>query len=252
MKAAEIVDWVERRIRLLGIRPPGAGDILEFANEQNDATSRSQTDLSMFSGQNGQVRHCSGRKLNIPRRYVKDVDATTTFLLPTEARPGSALFAERTTDNRKIRTLTVEEANRLFPDWEENTIEGLERYPIPLIIYDPQNITAPVYPIGFSTGDILRMEYVIKPRDMVFSIPTGVTTVTDEPWEGELPEFHRIIPQMVVFEIALALGDELVSQKARAFYNDAQQEMEEAVAYVRNQYAYPVSRVDVRQVRRYR
>jgi hypothetical protein len=217
MTAREIVDWVETRLRLLGIKPPGDGDILMIANEENERTARD---------------------LKIPRRYIKNVNPLLPFDLPAEALPGGALFAEQTVANRRIEVLTVAEANLMYPDWEKNATEGFTNFRQRLIIYDPANVSAPVYPVGFQAGDLLRIEYVMRVRKLVFSV-VDAANESLEPWNGVLPEYHRAIPQLVTFQLAMMLGDELQAQKARAFYADGMKDMEAAFSYSRPNAYFP-------------
>ena len=213
------MDWVETRIRLMGLNAPGDGDILQICNDINDRVARD---------------------LHIPRRYIKNVNPTQPFSPPSEARPGGITFAERTDTDRRIMILTVTEANDYYPDWERNQTEGFSKYATPLIIYDPVNISAPIYPIGFSSGDTLRMVYVMNVKPMVFENPDA--TQTTEPFNGEMPEYHRIVPQLAVFEIAALLArsdNTMPAQKAQMYYNDAKGELEDAFDYARHDYFVP-------------
>jgi hypothetical protein len=221
MTTKELVDRVETNLRMLVIKDvPGDADILVYLNEEN-------------------VRIC--RDLRVPRRYIKDVDPTQPFAMPTEALPGSLSFSEKAVHEQRVHVLTVDEANAYFPDWERNEHEGYTRYPHRLVIYDPGNITAPVYPIGFQPGDLLRLTYVVKPRPLVFDDPDADASVALVAMEGVIPEYHRLLYQMTTFQLAMMLGDEIQAGKARAFYGDAMNELRDAFSYSRPDYQLPVA-----------
>lgn len=215
MTVRELVDRVETNLRMLGLTPPGDADILTYLNDEHQRIAR---------------------ELRIPRRYITEVDATQPFAMPTEALPGSLMFAEKTETNRPIEILTVSEANDLYPDWERNEFEGFRQFWKRLIIYDPGNITAPVYPVGFRVGEELRLEYVVKPFPLAFDDPSGAGDVALQPFEELIPEYHRILYQMVTFELAMMMGNQEQAQKARAFYADAKNDLEDAFSYTRPAY----------------
>jgi hypothetical protein len=218
MTVRELVDRIETNLRMLGLAPPGDADILMYLNDEHRRIAR---------------------ELRIPRRYITDVDATQPFAMPDEALPGSLSFAEKTERSQRIEILTVAEANDLYPDWERNEFEGFTRFWKRLIIYDPANITAPVYPVGFEVGDTLRLEYAIKPPPLVFDNPEGSEDVALEPFQALMPEYHRILHQMVTFQIAMMMGNQEQVGKARAFYQDAQNDLNDAFSYARPMYHFP-------------
>lgn len=220
MTVRELVNRVETNLRLMGIKPvPGDGDILEFLNEENQRVAR---------------------ELRLPRRYVTDIDATEPFTMPTEAQPGSLVFAERTGEpNIRIRILTVAEANDLYPGWERNEHEGHTRFPHRLVIYDPGNISAPVYPIGFRAGETLRVTYQVRPKPLVLDNPDLDVTVATEGLEGVIPEYHALLYRMATYQIAMLAGDNTQVQKARMMYAEAIGELADAFSYARPDYQLP-------------
>lgn len=218
MTVRELVDRVETNLRMLGLTPPGDADILTYLNDEHQRIAR---------------------ELRIPRRYITDVDATAPFAMPTEALPGSLSFAEKTDRSQPIEILTVAEANDLYPDWERNEFEGFTRFWKRLIIYDPANITAPVYPVGFMAGETLRLEYAVKPFPLAFDDPADTGTVALQPFEALMPEYHRILYQMTTFQMAMMMGNQEQAQKARAFYADARGELDDAFSYARPMYHLP-------------
>lgn len=218
MTVRELVDRVETNLRMLGLTPPGDADILTYLNDEHQRIAR---------------------ELRIPRRYITDVDATAPFAMPTEALPGSLSFAEKTDRSQPIEILTVAEANDLYPDWERNEFEGFTRFWKRLIIYDPANITAPVYPVGFEAGETLRLEYAVKPFPLAFDDPADTGDVALQPFEALMPEYHRILYQMTTFQMAMMMGNQEQAQKARAFYADARGELDDAFSYARPMYHLP-------------
>ena len=228
MNATEIVDWVETDLRMMKLDPPGPADILAYANRMNVRVARD---------------------LRIPRRYIKDVSTGAAFAPPSEAIPESMSFVEVTNTNARITVLTVDEANAEYPDWETNLLEGSSRYPTRLIIYDPGNITAPIYPIGFESGELLRIEYCVVPRPMVFSNPTSAETTV--PFEGLIPDYHRIIPQLTTFNLGLLKipsdpnEAQVVRMKTQAIYADAQKDIEAAFSATHPSYYMPVTGIQL-------
>lgn len=219
MTVKELVNRVETNLRLMGINPlPGDADILEFLNEENQRMAR---------------------ELRVPERYVTEIDATAPFSMPTEAQPGSLMFAEKTETNHRVEVLTVSEANDLYPDWERNEHEGFTRYWKRLIIYDPGNISAPVYPIGFDAGEQLRVTYLIKPKPLVFDNPDLDTTVETEPFDGNMPEYHSLLYRMTTYQIGMLMGNQEQVQKSRMMYAEALGEAQDAFSYARPEYQLP-------------
>lgn len=226
MNTYELVDWVETDLRRMGLTPPGPADILLELDRANK-------------------KLCAD--MGIPRRYIKDVATGAPFAPPSEAVPGSISFVERTSTNKRITILTVAEANDQYPDWESNALEGGNTYPWRLVIYDPGNLTAPVYPIGFLAGETLRMEYVVIPKTLVFSNPSAAEAT--EPYDGLFSQFHRIVAQLAVFKIGMDMMPDdpntaqVLRAKTQAYYNDAKGDMETMFAMTRPKYYLPNGRL---------
>lgn len=180
------------------------------------------------------------QELQFPKRYIRGVDATAAFNLPSEARASGLLYAELENDNDEpsavIPLMTVQEANDLGIEWDTTDSDPSAylrqaHYGKYLLIYDPINVSAPVYPLGFETGDTLRLLYIKKPASLTAMDAT-------EPFDGELPEYgDDLLVQYVTFEIMLALG----AQQAQAFYNDYRGLMESALGAARPMYWNPRS-----------
>jgi hypothetical protein len=143
-------------------------------------------------------------ELRVPIRYVKNVVTNQPTSLPVEAAPGGLRYAERTSDNKSLEILTVADANRLYPEWELNSNEGAD-YPgkgNPFVIYDPSNISAPLYPVGFDAGDTMRMAYIMQPEELIFEDDDT------KPFRGELPEYASdLLYFKTMSEILFNTGD---------------------------------------------
>lgn len=217
MTARELIDRAERNLRLLGVTPiPPEGDLLMMLDDAQREVARD---------------------LDFPRRYVRDVATSAPFNLPAEALQGSLSFAERTSHNCRVRILTVNEANDFFPDWEDNEHEGGRRYRERLVIYDPGNISAPVYPLGFEDGETLRMTYEVEVKRLVLDNPGPGES--EQPWNCMFPQYHSLLARLVTFEATQALGNELQTQKAYSYYNKAQDELGRLYSEARPDYILP-------------
>lgn len=143
-------------------------------------------------------------ELHIPIRYAKNLRTDRPISPPIDANPGGIRYAESALNNKQVELLTVSDANLLYPGWEQNYNEGTDPYVgygAPFVIYDPINISAPIYPVGFETGDTLRIIYVLKPVDLEFD---------DEsfPFRGELPEYGEdLLYNAVMADLCYNLGD---------------------------------------------
>lgn len=226
----EIILEIEENLEMYGIETPGRGSIGRRVNRAQDRISQ---------------------ELQFPRRYIKDVNATATFELPGEARQGGLLWAEmeaRSTGsaNPRIPLLTVAMANSMCVRWDEydadlSSYPGHPKFGEFLIIYDPANMSAPVYPLGFRAGDELRLEYVVKPRDMDDLDGSLGASGVSNPFENQLPEYdQQLLVNYVTFEYLMANE----KPQAQAYYNSYRGIMEEAFAYNRPEMAMQRIRVD--------
>lgn len=226
MRARELIDWVETNLRLLGFGAnglpdvPGDADILMFLD-------RTQKEYA--------------RDLGLPTRYVKDVDPMAPFNLPAEAVHGSLKFAEREDCPYRVRILTVSEANDFYPGWEKNEHEGGDRFGARLVVYDPSNISAPVYPVGFRAGEELHLTYQVSVPTLVLEDPGPGESL--EPWACLYPEYHILIARLVTFEMTMAMATNEehtnLMRKASAYYSKAQEELDRLFAYSRQDYYLP-------------
>lgn len=150
------------------------------------------------------------RDYGFPVRYEKDKDATIPFPPPVDSDETGLISAEWQGEKYEcnIPIMTVEEANRKYPHWEENTYEGSTvQFPVRLIIYDPKNITAPIYPVGFEAGDKIRFTIRVRFDDML--------NAGDSPWGNKYKDWHEIIPLQVAVDRLIAQGDEIMLAKSQ-------------------------------------
>lgn len=221
MTARELADWVAVNLRLLGFQSiPGDADILMFLD-------RTQKEYA--------------RDLGFPTRYVQNVSPSAPFNLPAEAVYGSLKFVEREDCPYRVRILTVSEANEFYPGWERNEHTGPDRHSTRLVVYDPSNISAPVYPVGFRSGEQLHLTYQVKVPTLVFEDPGPGESL--EPWACLYPEYHILLARLVTFELCMAMAtdEENTNQmrKAAAYYAKAQEELDRLFAFSRADYYLP-------------
>jgi len=172
------------------------------------------------------AHHRVAVELQYPKRYIKNVDATQRFTLPTETVEGGLLYAEleNTVGEPQVTIpiMSLAEANDVGIQWDvtDANLGDYRGHPVYgryLIIYSPGVINAPVYPLGFEAGDTLRLLYT--------KVPAEMTELDDEPFDGLMEDYAGdMLVQYVTFEVMLARGME----QAQAFYNDYLQIRERA------------------------
>lgn len=207
-----ILDSIEQNLRLTGLQVPVPGELLRRVNIAQDRISQ---------------------ELGIPYRYIKGVATNATFELPTEARPGGLMYAEEEDRNLSVPLMTVMEANDRFGwrNWDDYTpADGKDFTTGRVLIYDPANLSAPVTPLGFDSGETLRLLYRVKPTDLT---DCGAASANVEPFMGQAPEYgERLLTQYVTFEMLMLQGD----QRANVFWSDYRSLAEEAFNYMRPEY----------------
>lgn len=216
MSVGNVIDSIQGNLEDAGLAPPPAGRLIERINQ-------AQNRLSLT--------------LRFPLRYIKSVDATTPFELPAEARPTGLEYVEYENQNQKVSMLTVAMANDIGVPWDDSrypTYQGHPRYGRYLVIYDPVNISAPVTPLGFTTGDTLRLLYSVKPTDVALR--------TDTLFDGELPEYaDELHIQYVTFQLFALREKQLQAQLYLADYKSL---LEDAFAATRPHVWLPRARGD--------
>lgn len=142
-----------RLVGLLGKDQVGDGTGYEFFT--TDDLNRALNDAQLVVS----------RDLWIPRRLVS-ITATGPFRLPDEAAGTRVLsiLVRGEPEPRRLELLTVEEANIRIPGW----LDLPETTDPPVAaIYDPGNITAPIWPIPKqAVSREYLVHYVAKPKPM--------------------------------------------------------------------------------------
>lgn len=200
MTLAELLDLV---LRNSGLRDSDRQtEIIEMLNAANDEMSRD---------------------LLIPEYTVDMTGITGSQPMPSNARTGGLISVRRQADGTPYDILTNTKADRLHPGWLQ-----WDPGDTAFIVYDPAtaalvgNILPVPIPVAGDTVDF-TVAYVAKPSDM--------TDLTDKPFDGLLPEFHRMLAYKVVYELLLEVGD----QRRSEFYAKYSKMMAEALTYSRPQ-----------------
>ena len=175
MNLVEARDWVEEAI-----------SPLEFAGQEINRRLNLEND------------HIS-RELRVPTRLVRNIDATQPFGLPVGARPGSVVRVWHDERGYRVPVLSVEEAHRKYPRWLDSNYAFAK-----FVVFEPYNLTAPLNPRGFFSDDRLRIMVVVKPADLVED--------GDVIFQGELPEFHELVPKKVASDILIGHSDGVTNE----------------------------------------
>lgn len=170
-------------------------------------------------------------RIGIPQLYL-DVPTsgfiTGAFALPTRIHPEGIKYAEvvEVSDgmfgteewrNHKIDILSVAEANRFHPRWEED--DDATYCGPAFLVWSPASPDAGIRPVGITTA---------KYRFLVYAVPLPMEADTDEPFAvlecdadgnesrrpGAGPAYHRLLAHHVTYELLQRLGDE----RWQAFY----------------------------------
>lgn len=166
-------------------------------------------------------------ELNFPTRYVKDVDATAAFTFPDEARTNGIYYAEDSSSRFKLDLLSIEEANKKYPDWEDY-LTSLGTFGAKFLLIDQKNESASVIPFGFSAGETINLLYV--------KTVTDVSAMTDVFWDGELLEYHDLIVDRFMYRHLRLKKD----SSGTGYKADYQERLEDAFAYLQHEAHDPV------------
>lgn len=221
--------------------------------------------------QNGEIKrllNLSMREISltvgVPTLYV-DVPATGyvtgRFQLPVRFHPEGIKYAEvvevsasnntsaETWRNREISILSVAEANRFHPTWENDA--GYEYMGIPFLAWSPAAPDEGIQQVG-----IISAQY----RFLIHAVPEPMTEDDHEPFAvldycedppvrrpGAMPSYHRILAHFVTHEILQRLGDD----RWQAYYARYQQMRSEMFSQVQPATAYLPAPRQGRRVKRY-
>lgn len=161
------------------------------------------------------------RDLNIPQYHAKLTDVTGEEALPSNAREAGLIAVHRDSDGHEYDLMTVSEADQFYPGWKNWDAGGTV-----FIVYDPKMIglkgsIRPVPMPSAGSPQTYVLTYLAKPGAM--------TTLTDEPWDGHLEEFHDVIVHHVASQVLLNRGD----RRANDYYALYQQGVRNAMAFSR-------------------
>lgn len=172
MNLSEARDWVEQQIKPLEF---SSGEIDRRLDLENDNLAR---------------------ELRIPTRLIRNIDATQPFLPAANSRPGGVVKVWDDSTGLEVRVYSVKEAHEKFPRWlDRSPMQGGHKF----IVWEPYNLTAPMTPRGFFSGDTLRVLTIVRPN--------ALGEDGDEIWEGEFPEFHELVPKKVAADILIGHSD---------------------------------------------
>lgn len=179
----EVVDGIEADLTLAGVPLPDRRELIRRLNA-------AQREL--------------GRELRIPQLYVTDVPVDRPFLLPQGVRPDVLLQADTLRDNRLVNCLSVEQANQMGVKWERPAYYGdvwLSRaVGDRMLIFDPANPTASVYPVGFRDGDELRL-LLVKWPTALDADASNVDPLSKELFDGALAsDAVELLKSYVVYQ----------------------------------------------------
>jgi hypothetical protein len=179
MNLGEARDWVEQQVKPLEF---SSGEIDRLLNLENDQLAR---------------------ELRFPTRLIRSIDATEAFLPAAGTRPGSVIKVWDDVYGAEIPVYSVQEAHRKFPRWldADPDLGGAK-----FVVWEPYNVTAPLTPKGFSAGDLLRVLTIVQPQTM--------SEDDDLIWDGELPEFHDLVPRKVAADLLIGRSDGVSGEAA--------------------------------------
>lgn len=132
--------------------------------------------------------------LNIPRRYA-NVTGASPLTLDTESRGGGLISIKAVNDDGSVYVLplrTVAEAEQRDKYWSEEETTSSE--PARYAIYDPANLSAPIYIVPpHSDTRLYRVEYFVEPSDFTLAQLDEGTAV---PFDGDsdFTPAHSLIP----------------------------------------------------------
>lgn len=221
--------------------------------------------------QNGEIKRLLNLKMRevslevgVPTLYV-DVPSTGyvtgRFQMPVRFHPEGIKYAEvvevsaATTatadlwENRELAILSVAEANRFHPKWEDDATE--EYSGIPFLIWNPAAPDEGIRPVGITSASY---------RFLVHAVPAEMTDDDHEPFavldycedppirrSGAMPGYHRILSHFVNHELLQRLGD----QRWQAYYARYTQMRDQMYSQIQPPTAYLPAPRRGRRVKRY-
>lgn len=141
-----------------------------------------------------------GRDLAIPQFYAEVTDVTAAFQLPAGARREGLLEVRHNTSGSKYPIFNTMEADLRYPGWKEWD-PGSTRF----IVFDPKMTGASglITPVPLPKSGSAQDYYITYT-----TVPNEMTSVDDEPWDGQLPSYHEVVMLRVLFEAMIDTGDD--------------------------------------------
>lgn len=142
------------------------------------------------------------RDLGIPKVHIDVNNVTGEFEL-TIASTGydvrDIVTAHRDdSSSTKLPIISAYEADRLYRNWR-NLPAGITRF----LIYDPAVL-------GLGTQNLMPVPTPDEPESYVLACivkPTLMSALTDEPFDGLIPEYHQLLSHYVISELMMLAGD---------------------------------------------
>lgn len=184
MTAAEAFRRINAELSYYGAGPEELPKVLEWLNSENEAVNR---DLNM------PYRYHTGQETDEAFTPYDDMLTTGLEKAWLEQDTSVSYYTDsEDADTYEIPIVTVQQANEKYPGWDYAAPTGATQFGVRLIVYDPRNEDTPFYPVGFSSGETIRLKYVIK--------VDPISSKDDELLNGYLGEFHDIIWLRVVWK----------------------------------------------------
>ena len=143
------------------------------------------------------------RELRIPIRLEEARATTAVFTLPDNVYPDGMMRVYRESDGCPIPIYrSVQDIAADMPRWTE------AEYQFPAVLITDTNPGYTIAPVGFETTDTLRIVWQGK--------PTALNDGDDQPFDGELAQFHILVPYLVLADYFTQFAEsELDIQKAQ-------------------------------------
>lgn len=165
------------------------------------------------------VMNEDARDLRIPEMTAEFNGVTLPFNLPVGGLPGGVLRVFRKSDGWEFPVHTNDQANHLYPGYL-NWSAGDTRF----VVFDPATIglEGTVYPAPVpDVAQDYLVTFTKRPEPMV--------ALDDEPFDGVLPEYHRLLAHHAAFELLMAASD----NRWQPHYSRYTKLMSEAFTYAR-------------------
>ncbi len=156
------------------------------------------------------------RDMRFPQYHEEFAGITDQFDMPANAIRNGLLEVRRQPNATRLDILTTSEAHKRYPGWEDWTAGDTL-----FVVYDPKmnGLNSEIRPVPLpESGDTetYLITYIAEPAEM--------DELTDEPFDGHLPEYHEVLVHYTIYQILLRVGDER-RQEFYAHYDRLASEM---------------------------